>query len=744
MPTSEGNYYERFNVVPPGLMEKLYPGKVFIINWHMLNWETDEKIRKMKSVDKRGAKSDEAYVQDVLGEMSNARNIVVINDEAHHACRVPAESKISGVTKEEIEEATKWVGGLDRIHKARTILRCYDLSATPFAPTGKKASEESLFGWIVSDFGLNDAIESGLVKTPRVVIHDDSTLNPDYKSRLYHIYNDKEVKDDLNRKAQPHEPLPDLLKNAYGLLGMDWLDTKESWESAGHSQPPVMITIANRTETAAQVKYAFDNKKILIDQLCIPQYTLHIDSKALELAESQIEAVENAAAAGKGDDDNSDEAMPEKLTKKMQAERMRKQVDTIGVSGQPGEKIRNIISVGMLTEGWDARTVTHIMGLRAFTSQLLCEQVVGRGLRRLSYDVNVETGFFDTEYVNIFGVPFAFLPHESKDGPPPPPTKPKTKIEPVLEKKSYAIDWYNIIRIERVYKPHLKLNMKKIERLELSAEKTITYADLAVTIDNKCDFNSIKTIDLDKLEDKFRLQSIVFDLSNEVLDDVGRNWKGDRQTLFRELVKITEDFIQSDKLVIVPYMLNSYERDRRIIIALNMTSVMNHIKNEISFHNTEKLVPVFDSVKPIRSTGDMQPWHTGRPCEHTQKSHINQCVYDSTWESSEAYRLDKDERVVSWVKNDHLGFAVKYVYNGAVYKYYPDFIIKLINGTMLILEVKGQERDRDRVKRAFLKEWVRAVNEQAELGNWESAVSRDPADIELIIDQIMFEKQTDI
>ena len=142
-------------------------------NWHALNWETDEQIGRKRSVDKRGAKSDEAYVRDVLDEMGPARNVLVINDEAHHAWRVPAESKVKGVAKADIEEAAKWVGGLDRIHRARGILTCYDFSATPFAPSGKRSSEETLFDWIVSDFGLNDAIESGLVKTPRVVVRDD-------------------------------------------------------------------------------------------------------------------------------------------------------------------------------------------------------------------------------------------------------------------------------------------------------------------------------------------------------------------------------------------------------------------------------------------------------------------------------------------------------------------------------------------------------------------------------------------
>ena len=187
--------------------------------------------------------------------MAHARNVLVINDEAHHAWRVSAESKVRSVARDEIEEATKWVGGLDRVDRARSILACYDFSATPFVPSGKRSSEEALFGWIVSDFGLNDAIESGLVKTPRVVIRDDAV--PDartYKSRLYHIYNDAEVKDDLNRRARPEEPLPDLVMNGYYLLGYDWRETAKDWTARPDNTPPVMITVANRTETAARIQ----------------------------------------------------------------------------------------------------------------------------------------------------------------------------------------------------------------------------------------------------------------------------------------------------------------------------------------------------------------------------------------------------------------------------------------------------------------------------------------------------------
>jgi type III restriction enzyme len=422
IPAGPGNYYDEFDIVPAGLREQLRQGKVVVRNWHVLNWETDDKLKKRRSVDKRGAKSDEAYVREVLGDMAKVNNIVVINDEAHHAWRVNPESKKAKIDRQLVEEATKWVGGLDRIHRARRILRCFDFSATPFSPSGKQSSEESLFGWIVSDFGLNDAIEAGLVKTPRVVVRDDGM--PDvktYKSKLYHIYD--HVRDDLNRSAEEFEPLPDLVMNAYLLLGKDWLATYQDWRRLRYPTPPVMISVANRTETAARVKNAFDKGKILIDELCSPEWTLHIDSKVLEMAEAKAEEAESLPVSGT--DEGDDEPKQKKLTKAEQAELLRRTVDTVGKVGERGEGIQKVISVGMLSEGWDAKTVTHIMGLRAFSSQLLCEQVVGRGLRRTSYETRTvphpvtgeEVELFEAEYVNIFGVPFTFLPHEGEDGP---------------------------------------------------------------------------------------------------------------------------------------------------------------------------------------------------------------------------------------------------------------------------------------------------------------------------------------
>jgi type III restriction enzyme len=736
VPDSDGNYYDEFGVVPAGLFDKLRQGQVQVINWHKLDWQTDEELAKKKSVDKRGAKSDEAYVREVLGEMASARSILVLNDEAHHAWRVPAESKVAGVKKEEIEEATKWVGGLDRINRARGILRCHDFSATPFAPSGKKSTEEALFGWIVSDFGLNDAIEAGLVKTPRVVIRDDARLDAaTYRSRLYHIYADDEVKDDLNRKAEPQETLPDLVVNGYYLLGKDWLEAAQEWKKAGQTVPPVMITVANRTETAARIKYAFDHGKIRIDELCAPDKTLHIDSKVLEKAESQDEPV--AVVAGGEEQEEQDDEKPAKtLTKQQQAEQLRLMVDTVGQPGKAGAGIQNVISVGMLSEGWDAKTVTHVMGLRAFSSQLLCEQVVGRGLRRTSYDLNRETGLFEPEYVNIFGVPFTFLPHEGGEDTPPPPPKPKTRVEPLAEREAeFGIAWPNVIKIEHVYSPRLTLDMERVPVLELRASETAVRAEMAAVVEGKPDVTKLTEIDLAELAQRFRMQKIVFEAARDVFDQMRPTWKGTKEYLLAQVIRLVEQFLRSDRIAIKPASYGEDDLRRRIMLTLNMNKIVQHIWEAIRFENTLRLEPVFDTHRPIARTADMRPRDTSKPCERTRRSHINVCVFDSTWEATEAFELDRQlqTNVQAWAKNDGLGFEVMYVYRGVVRKYRPDFLIRLSSGIMLILEVKGQDSEEAKAKRHFLDEWVKAVNQHGGFGRWAWDVSRDPNDIEGVL-----------
>lgn len=718
-PEAEQNYYDEFNIIPTALYEKLREGKVMIENWHSLSWETEEDIKKKKTVDKRGAKSDKAYTKEILKDMAQSKNIIVINDEAHHAWRIQPELKMKREFKDQINEATVWISGLDRIHKTVGILNCYDFSATPFAPSGKKSNEEALFEWIISDFGLNDAIESGLVKTPRIVVRDDGKYSPDYKSRLYHIYMDDEVKDDINRKgAKDTDPLPDLVQNAYYLLGTDWNEAYKLWKNAGKKTPPVMITVANTTNTASRIYNAFTHGDVNIPELTDKEYTLQIDSQVLDKAEAQTETL-------KVDTTNS-------LTKKEQAELLRLTVDTVGRMNEPGEQIRHVISVGMLSEGWDAKTVTHIMGLRAFSSQLLCEQVVGRGLRRTSYEIDQDTGLYKPEYVNIFGVPFTFLPHEGGDEGTPEPPKPQTQIEPDSAKTQFEITWPNILRIDRVYNSNLTIDLNTIDDLELDPYENILSAEMAAIIAGKPNIAILSQIDLEKAAESYRTQTIIFEVTKKIFNSEKSDWQGNKDKFFIQLIKIVQDFIRSNKIR-VKGMDEISELRKKILILVNMNKIVHHITHAVKTTNTQKTTPVFDTNRPFLSTSDMRTWYTTRPNEYTQKSHINYVVLDSQWEGSEAYSLDHDDNVEAWVKNDHLGFEIIYIYGGVVRKYRPDFIIRLKNGINLILEVKGQKSALSDTKHDYLEEWINAVNNHGGFGKWSWDVSYFPLDLPEIL-----------
>ena len=718
-PSDEHNYYQEFNIVPTTLMDHLRQGQVKIVNWHMLAWDNQEKLNEkaskgqLRSVDKRKHMeiSDNAYTKSVLGEMSNSSNILVINDEAHHAWRTAAESKEKQVKREDVDN-TVWIGGLDKLNRQVKILRCHDFSATPFAPTGKKTNDIGLYSWIISDFGLTDAIETGLVKTPRVVIRDDGTQTSEYKSRLYHIYSDNDVKEDLNQKQVTKETaLPDLVKNAYNILCSDWLKTKQEWQKKGINIPPVLITIANTTATSERIKYYFDSGECEVKEICEIDKTLQIDSQIL----GQIE--------------NEDENLIG--SKKELAEQLREKVDTVGKQGKPGEQVQNVISVNMLSEGWDAKNVTQIMGLRAFSSQLLCEQVVGRGLRRVSYEFD-ENQMLEPEYVNIFGVPFSFIPHEGGVAVPRPP-RPKFQIEPTNEKVESKISFPNILRIDTVYKSSLKIDYAGLKPIEIDPENTITAVELGGVIQGNITPAALTEIDIKAFSERYRLQSVIFRVATNIFGTEKHNWRGNQFDFLAQLIKITEEFLESDKIVIKSNLFNRDKIRKNILLTLNISRIIQHFRIAIKDQNAEIITPVFDNERPIRSTSDMPTWYSSKPNFWHDKSHINFTVFDSTWEANNANIIDNHPAVRAFVKNDHLGFTVKYNYRGIIKNYIPDYIIELKNGERLVLEVKGQDSDENRVKRDFLNLWVRAVNETGRFGKWHWAVVFNSSEIHDIL-----------
>lgn len=742
MPGHGANYYDEFKLCPSdSLREKINQADLLIENWHALMPLKEAE----RSVVKKGAESDEAFTRRVLGKLAQAKDLVIINDEAHHAYRQSPDDKRSKEMKKSAEalgldqeEATRWIEGLDRIHKTRRIRRCFDLSATPFAPTGKKNTEEALFPWILSDFGLNDAIEAGLVKTPRVVIRDSAVPDAQtMKSKLYHLYNHDEVREDLNRKAEAHEPLPDLVAKAYTLLAADWQEAQKNWKEAGHKSPPVMLSVVNRIETAARVENHFLKGDCPIPGTKAPTRTLRVDSKILEKAE-----LGETASADKDyekrlneilDAADIPEARKAKAREVKKEELLREIVDTVGKPGQPGQDLQNVVSVAMLSEGWDAKNVTHIMGLRAFTSQLLCEQVIGRGLRRVAYDVD-ENGLFRPEFVNVFGVPLAVFQDVEGGGEAPPPPKPSTQIEVLPERGNLEIKWPNILRVDTVLQSVLKVDWDKIPAIELDPAHTPISAEIAPQIGGHENLAQLTDIDLvAKADDLFRLQSMVFQAARKAFDQLPPGqFRGDRGHLAFQLIRLAEQLLASDKIKISGVWFQDPRR-RRVLLAMNMERIVQVMVQHLHQENRERLEPVFDPENPLGSTGRMNTWYTTKPCHPSKRSQISHVVFDSAWEACEAYALDHSDAVAAYAKNDHLNFVIHYFYRGAVRKFFPDYLVRLANGKTLVLEVKGEDSDQNKAKREALAQWVDAVNAKGGFGEWAWDVSFAPADVQDIL-----------
>jgi type III restriction enzyme len=286
-----------------------------------------------------------------------------------------------------------------------------------------------------------------------------------------------------------------------------------------------------------------------------------------------------------------------------------------------------------------------------------------------------------------------------------------------------------VIRIDHEYRPSLSLDLSTMKPLTLDAKNTRTLAELAPVVEGKPDVSRLTGIDLEELGRKFRLQKIIFEAARDVFDLMKPSWKGNREVLLAQIIRLVESCMTSGKITISPPLFNQDDLRRRIVLTLNMTKLVQHMWEAIRFENTLTLVPVFDTERPIRATGDMRTWFTRKPCEHSKRSHINLCVFDSTWEASEMFELDRSKHVSAWVKNDHLSFEIIYVFKGVVRKYRPDFLIRLVNGKMLVLEVKGQDSQENQTKREFLAEWITAVNAHGGFGEWIWDVSRDPKDL---------------
>jgi type III restriction enzyme len=719
LPWKSGNYYEKFDLLPHGMMERLQQGRFQITNWHLFQPRDD---RRSKSVMQRGPESDKAFARRVLKELGNKQNILVINDEAHHAYRpapLPEELR-EQLSPEEIaerEEATVWVSGLDRIHAVRGINFCADLSATPFYIKGSGYPEGEPFPWVVSDFGLVDAIESGIVKIPRVPVDDNTgALIPKF-FRLWEAINQAlsaSERQTARRRAKPESVLREA-EGALATLASEWKKTFEEFQRAGSPVPPVMIVVCDNTGLAELVHERIARGNVLPELANGPngEMTFRIDTALLAQAETAIEGEK----------------------KKEAADRLRKTVDTIGKTewedegDPPGKNIRCVVSVGMLTEGWDAQNVTQILGLRAFTSQLLCEQVVGRGLRRLNYD-----DFSEPEYVDVYGVPFEVIPVKKKPLSRTEVQKVSTLVRALPERKHLEISFPRVEGYIVDVRSRIRLSLDGVRFLQIGGDEPTE-----VTVKPRVGYRigrpdrlgpGLEVVhDRNPFHREKRLQATIYEIAAELtrrLKEKREEWSA-RHTLFPQVLDAVWRYIEERVIV---------ERDVPLeeIALLKYKQMIVERLTEAIEPDTEAgeppILPVIERFRPIGSTSEVL-FRTLRPCVGTTKSHISHVVLDAPkWEHSVAYQLERMPEVIAYARNDHLDFTIPYEWQGVRHEYRPDYLIRWRCGdgseAKVILEVKGFETEKDRQKETAAKRWVRAVNHHGEFGKWAFRVCKDP------------------
>ncbi len=760
-PSNPDNYYEKFDLVPRSMLEMLSKGKFFITNWHSFLPVDDSKKR---SVIQRGEESERSFCNRVLKELSGKENILVFNDEAHHAYR-PKEYAISDLKsqisaeefkklKEEKEEATVWIGGLDKIHFARKINLCVDLSATPFYIQGSGYPEGSPLPWLVSDFGLVDAIESGIVKIPRVPV-DDNSGQPDPK--YFHLW--KKINEALpssEKATQKRKPKPEsVFREAEGALTMlagEWKKTYKDFKKDGFPVPPVMICVCDNTDLAELIFEYISGEKSVISNLkseisdarkkkqkiystgkLFPdllenseafQPTMRIDTKLLGEAESE-DGTQTRQEVAKG---------------------LRLRVATVGKTdweGQgdpPGKDVRCVVSVGMLTEGWDANNVTQIFGLRAFTSQLLCEQVVGRGLRRMNYTLD-DNGMLPEEYVDVYGIPFEVIPVKKKGKGATPPQRPSTLVQALKDRVHLKMEFPRVEGFVFDVKSRIKVDMSGLKEITVDPSKEPTKVVVKGAVGYKIGFPTRLGPGKEALQDRNpfhetrRLKEIIFEIAkritNSLKDREKFQWQA-REILFPQVLAIVKKFIE-EKVRFIDAKPNeiALEKYIQLIVERLLTAIEPAVDE-----GEAPLLPIIERFRPKGSTSEVL-FRTVRKAHPTLKSHVSHVVTDNrSWEHTAAFYLEDNQNVVSFVKNDHLDFSIPYDFLGVRHYYYPDFLIRYTTGkdeTMVILEVKGYESEQDRQKRTAAERWVKAVNYHGGYGRWQLVECKDPRTIDKLL-----------
>lgn len=743
----------------PETLQKQIAGKMIKL---LPNGEERDKLGNLKRVrveSFRYVESDAKWMERVLGkEAGKKQNILVFNDEAHHAYRIrrpEADEGEEGLFGEEEEseaffkEATVWVEGLDKIHKLRGINFCVDLSATPYF-LGRVGQETNrIFPWAISEFGLTDAIESGLVKIPQLAVRDTTGKEIPGYFNIWHWIIPK--LSPAERGGKKGSPKPEaILKWAHtpmALLGGLWEDLRLEWEKHREDpRPPVFIIVSKNTKIA----------KVIYEWLAADKLPLGIPSAGIEgfrnrdgnIRTIRVDSkVVHETDTGEG---KSDETRWMRLT-----------LDTVGKTNWPGDRqgvaiypegfeelakkldrplhppgrdIRCIVSVGMLTEGWDCTTVTHIIGLRPFMSQLLCEQVVGRGLRRTNYEVG-ENGKLTEEVAKIFGVPFEVIPFKANQGGTSDPPVKRWHVQAIPQKAEYEIKYPRVEGYRQAIRNRVKVEWNAISPLVLDPLNIPPEVEMKVNIPNNLGRHSLsgpgklERIDLNPYRSSRRFQELVFELARDLTKDYAKqpSCEVPAHVLFPQIARIAGKYLREKVKPIKPaelldVFLSPY-------YGWVIETLIQAIQPDTSQGEAPE-VPRYETNRGPGTTSDVDFW-TSKDVRPVVHSHLNYVVADTKqWEQSAAYVIDTYPAVEAFVKNAGLGFAIPYLHNGRMHDYVPDFIIRFqgVPDFHLILETKGFDELAE-TKGQAAQRWVNAVNADGNYGQWTYTVARKPEDV---------------
>ena len=754
-PNDPDAYYASRELVPTDMLPELGKAKIVITNYHAF------MLRERLPLSKGGRsllqghgdelntlETEGQMLRDVMPELMGIKNILAINDEGHHCYREKPEEEDEQLTGDDREEAEAnnaaarvWISGLEIVSEKLGLQKVIDLSATPFFLKGSGYEEGSIFPWTMSDFSLMDAIECGIVKLPRVPVADNIPGGDMPKFR--NIW--ENVRTKMPRKgrgkAKDLDPLslPVELQTALDALYGHYEKTYQLWQQANISTPPCFIIVCQNTSISKLV-YDFisgfqrkneDGSTELVqgrlelfrnydeygNPLARPN-TLLIDSEQLEsgealdqnfrsMATDEIERFRREIIQRTGDQRQADNITDQDL--------LREVMNTVGKLDRLGGSIRCVVSVSMLTEGWDASTVTHILGIRAFGTQLLCEQVVGRALRRQSYDLN-EEGLFDVEYADILGIPFDFTAN-------PVESKPQTPRESVhvhaMRPERDALE----IQFPRVQGYRVELPN---ERLEASFNQDST---LVLTPDlvgpsitkNAGIIGEDVDLSLKHLKDA-RQSTLLFHLTKRLLYTHFRDPDKEPELhLFGQLKRITKQWLDN-------YLVcqgGTYPAQLIYQDLADMACNRIHAAITRRFEGEQPIRAVPDPYNPTGSsmhvnfyTSKASRWQTD-----SRKCHVNWVVLDSDWEAELCRAVESHPRVRSYIKNQELGLEVPYRYGSITRKYYPDFIVQVDDGHAdplnLVVEIKGYRGEDAKEKKATMETyWVPGVNPLGTYGRW--------------------------